>query len=85
MSLVAANEIAVRKGRAVENRHRGVQHIPVYPDANGRREGCNGAYYSFSAISSSFRTVFQLRLVPEIFSIFSTCARDSFGRAMPLV
>jgi hypothetical protein len=84
MSLVAANAIAVRKGRAVENRHRGVQHIPVYPDANGRREGCNGAYYSFSAISSSFRTVFQLRLVPEVSNVFSTCGSDNLGRAIPL-
>src|ERR1017187_7433951 len=39
---------------------------------------------SFSAISSNFRTVFQLRLVPEVRSVFSTRGSDSFGRPMPL-
>jgi len=35
---------------------------------------------SFSAISSSFVTVFQFLLVPGIFSTRSTLAMDSFGR-----
>ncbi len=46
---------------------------------------CRAADSMFSAISNSFRTVFQLRLVPLVCSVFSTCASDSFGRAMPLV
>lgn len=39
---------------------------------------------SFSAISSNFRTVFQLRLVPGVLSVFSSRGIDNLGRAMPL-
>jgi hypothetical protein len=37
-----------------------------------------------SAISISFLTVFQFLPVHDVFSVLSTSAMDSFGRAMPL-
>jgi hypothetical protein len=43
------------------------------------------SYSSFSASSSNLRTVFQLRLVPDVCSVFSTSGSESLGRAMPLV
>ena len=52
----------------------------VFGEADADHPGAS----SFSAISSSFVTVFQFLPVPGVCSIFSMVTHDTLGRAMPL-